>query len=197
MGGCAVCARVGTQFAQRCVVRTCAFIYSPTQQLISCTHTAKQKHLRTHSVPTCLRPSLLLWVIRQANQHTLTHRKNSNKTQRCSSLCAQTCLTFGLGPRGLRTSIPPQQRGLSLGLLAPTGSLPGAHLLSLCALCMKLSHVQGAACWVTHTYTHTYTRTSLTRQWNRTGGQTVDTSPEPQWCPSFSFSLLFPISYLL
>lgn len=192
-----MCACGNAVCAALCSAYLCIYLQSYSTAYFL--HPHSKTKTPTYTLRAHLSPAFFAVVSHQAGKptHTHTHRKNSNKTQRCSSLCAQTCLTFGLGPRGLSTSIPPQQRGLSLGLLAPTGSLPGAHLLSLCALSMKLSHVRGAACWVTHTYTHTYTCTSLTRQWNRTGGQTVDTSPEPQWCPSFSFSLLFPISYLV
>lgn len=91
----------------------------------------------TYTLHAHLSPAFFPVVSHQAGKPTTTHTcahthtQNSNKTQRCSSLCAPPCLTFGRVPRGLSTSIPPQQRGLSLGLLAPAGSLPGAHLLSL------------------------------------------------------------------
>lgn len=74
-------------------------------------------------------------------------------------MCAQTVWHLVYALEVFCTSIPPQQRGLSLGLLSPTGSLPGAHLLSLCLLCLKLSpDCPGCSlCWVTHTHRHTRT----------------------------------------
>lgn len=94
-----------------CGVMYGAYIYSDTRQPISCTHTAKQKHLRTHSFPTCLcrfvRLSFLLWVIfpvgagkhTHARAHKRTQVTNSNKAQSSFPVCAQTVwhLVYALG----------------------------------------------------------------------------------------------------
>lgn len=175
-------------------------VHSQWQIAAFSTHASKQKHLHVHrlqlSVLSCIVDSLsCCWVICTAGAHTpmgtraYTQVTNSNKAQ--SSFL--DCLTFGLCPGGcFCTSFPPQQRGMSLGLFSPAGSLPGACLLSVCLLCLKLSlDCPGCSlCWVTHTHTP-HTHASLVVQWNRTGGWAGDTSPESQWCPSFSCNLLF------
>ena len=105
---------------------------------------------RTHLSPAFFH--VVSHLHRQAIQHT--HKK---KIPELFLTMRWDCLTFGLSPGGFGTSIPPQQRGLSLGLLSPTGSLPGAHLLSLCTLCMKLPHVCTGCCLLSpppHTHTH-------------------------------------------
>ncbi len=110
-------------------------------------------------------------------------------------MCAQTVwhLVYALGASA-HPFHPSKEACHRASSLPQVASLElTCYLSASCAWSFPMT-AQGAPSVESHTHTHTHTtntHASLARQWNRTGGWAGDTSPEPQWCPSFSCSLLF------